>query len=69
MAVIFDDGANCTVTLSPGKTAFPGKAPAMLRDGKGVRPKLGLVDGHETMNSDAAVKAWRIVRGVYYSLN
>ena len=69
MAATFDDGAYCTVALSPGKTDFPGKAPLMLRDGKGVRSKLGLVGGHETMDPDATVKAWRIVRGVYYNLN
>ena len=57
------------MVFSPGKTDCPGKAPVMLRAGKGMRLRLGLVLGHETMNPDAAVKAWRIVRGVYDNLD
>ena len=37
----------------------------MLRSGKGVT-RLGLVGGHERMNLDAAVRAWRRVRETYY---
>jgi len=37
----------------------------MLRAGKGVRPRLGLLGGHETMNPFANVKAWFMVREVW----
>jgi len=63
VAVKFD--ANCTVAFSPGKAVSSGKAPVMLRAGKGVRPRLGLLAGHETMNPFAAVKAWFMVREVW----
>ena len=35
----------CTVTFCPGMGA-----PVMLRDGKSLRPRGGLVVGHETIN-------------------
>ena len=60
-----DDGVNCTVATSPGKAVSSGKAPVMMRAGKRVSPKLGLLGEHETMNPFAAEKAWFIVRDVY----
>ena len=63
-----EDDVNCTVAFSPGKAFSAGKAPVILRAGKGVRPRLGLLDGHETMNPDASVKACFLEREVYDSL-
>lgn len=69
MAGTFEDGVNCTVAFSPGKAVSSGKAPVILRAGKGERPRLGLLGGHETMNPFAAVKACFMVREVYNILD
>ena len=69
--IICEDGVNCTVATSPGKAVSEGKAPVMLRAGKGllVMPRVGVLGGHETMNAFANVKAWFMVREVYDSLD
>jgi hypothetical protein len=54
----------CTATVCPGM-----EAPVMLKDGKVVKCRGGLVDGHETMNGDANVKASSALIGVYDSMN
>ena len=60
----FED-VNCTLAFCPGKAVwFVGKEPSILRGGKGVRFRLGLLDGHEVMNGDANEKACLMVRGV-----
>ena len=63
VAVTEVDGS-CTVTVCPGMGA-----PVMLKDGKVLKFRAGLVDGHETMNGDANVKASSALIGVYDSIN
>ena len=54
----------CTVTFCPGMGA-----PVILKDGKVFKFRGGLVDGHETMNGDANVKASSASIGVYDNMD